>query len=590
MAIDFFSKLSIDDESNEKKEQAKKAKQKKQAATETTEEALERVSKMSLNGKELDQIDAAIRGFKEGKIGRLGEGKMNKGEALSMGKMVLEKEEHAMREVRIKSVIDNKPDNYHVLTDDNELPRFMERLRLEVSLQKRDWTGRFDILGVESMVAADYEGTGVDTYIDLSVGLGIWLPLLNEGYYLAYGHVDGFDVPYAYKRGDKQLTRSTTLKTIAPYLAAGKHGKAFHMGSGRYDLHIGENDNTPIKGCVWDTLDAMYHLTEHLPSYGLKQITERYGKYFGMGGEVLTFEDLFGNGSPAPYNTDIVGIYGIKDVEMGWKLFEWQFEQMKKTGNLLQCYADIDSKLPETDVFMARSGFVIDLEELDKLDKEFEHKIEDAKEKVFEAYNIDEKFIYDMNMSIQGNRINEWIEKQVKKADRTRDRLDKARETIRECEANNKTHLKKYEQAVAKAKQYRDELIDVREIKPEAYPDYATTFEFTNNNHIGYLIYDYLNIEDKTGRVKKGKSRSTAADVLEMYYEDEEDLKPLATVNEYEKLLNTYVRKIPNALDIDGRFHCTWKSTGTSTGRYSSAAYSGRRIDVVDEFIKGAAQ
>jgi DNA polymerase I len=583
-----FNGLTIEDDSEKKKERAKAARQKKKDANESPSEALDRISKMSLTDKEYDQVQAARRGLAEGRVDRLDSGKMTKGEALSMGKKVLELEEDALREYRIKNTMDNKPDNYHILTDDSELPRFMERVREEVKRQRVEWKDRFKVLDVQSMTAGDYEGTGVDSYIDLSVGFSIWLPLLNEGYYLAYGHVGGFDVPYAFQEGDPQLTRSKVMRTLSPYLASREHGKTFHMGSARYDLHVAINDGIEIRGLRWDTLDAMRHLTEHLPRYGLKQLTERYGKYYGIDGEVLTFEDLFGNGSPAPYNTEVVGIYAIKDVEMGWKLFEWQFEKMKETANLLACYADIDSKLPETDVFMARNGFVIDLEELAKLDEEFERKIEESKVKVIEAYGIDDDFIYDMNLKIQGKKINEWLEKQRRKRERVVKRLESATDTIEECENNEKTHLKKYEQALAKYEKSEKELAELENPDPRNFPDYANEFEFTNGNHLGYLIYDYLGIKDKTGKVKKGKKRSTAADVLQMYYDDEEDLIPLATVAEYEKLLNTYVRKIPKAMDIDGRFHCTWKSAGTATGRYSSEAYNGRPIDILDEFIEEA--
>jgi DNA polymerase-1 len=581
-----FNGLKVEDDSKEKRERAKAARQKKRDASETIEEALERVSKMSLTERELEQVKAAMRGIKDGSVGRLNSGKMTKGEALSMGKKVQDTEEAALREERIASVINNKPENYYILTDDSELAPFMERVREEIRRQMVEWKDKYKVLGVESMTAGDYEGTGVDTYIDLSIGFSIWLPILNEGYYLAYGHVDGFDVPYAYKKGDPQLTRSKVMRTLAPYLAQKEHGKTFHMGSARYDLHIAINDGIEIHGLVWDTLDAMRHLTENLPRYGLKPLTERYGKYFGMGGEVLTFEDLFGNGSPAPFNTEIVGIYAIKDVEMGYKLFEWQFEQMKKTDRLLECFANIDSKLPETDVFMARNGFRIDLEALEQLDVEFSHKIEVAKAHVMEAYEIDDDFIYNMNMTIYGKRIGEWLEKLHRRRGRVVKRLERATDTIEECENNNKTHLKKYHQALDTYEKAEKELAELDNPDPRNFPQYATEFEFTNNNHIGYLIYDFLEIEDKTPRVKRGKSRSTAADVLEMYYDEEADLKPLATVAEYEKLLNTYVRKIPQAMEIDGRFHTTWRSGGTTTGRYSSEAYNGRPIDILDEFIE----
>ncbi|MEV2350087.1 DNA polymerase I, partial [Paenibacillus larvae] len=73
-------------------------------------------------------------------------------------------------------------------------------------------------------------------------------------------------------------------------------------------------------------------------------------------------------------------------------------------------------------------------------------------------------------------------------------------------------------------------------------------------------------------------------DVLEEYYKKETALKPLATVAAYEKLLNTYIRKIPDALEADGRLHAEFKSGGTATGRYSSSGYKGRPVDILDEF------
>jgi DNA polymerase-1 len=267
---------------------------------------------------------------------------------------------------------------------------------------------------------------------------------------------------------------------------------------------------------------------------------------------------------------------------------EWQFEQMLKTNNLFKCFAMVDAHLPEVDVYMARSGFNIDLDAIAALEDDFTKKIEQAKADVMTAYNIDKDFLHDMSMTIYGDQIEEWIEKKQKKEDLLRERIAKQYEIIKECEDNNKTHLKKYSSAFENVKKYTQQLREIEEIKPQNAPQYIEAFEFTNNRHIGYLIYDFLKIEDKTARVQRGKERSTASGVLEMYYEDEESLKPLATVAAYEKLLGTYVIKIPQAMEIDGRFHCQYNSTGTATGRYSSQGYTGRRIDLLNEFIEGA--
>lgn len=590
--------MNIDRE-EEKRKRASLARAKKKASEETIEDAFDRIGIMKLSDKEREIFQLAKEAFFKGKIGRLSNGKMNKGEVLSMGMKVQQDQNQQDRSQRIREVLENKPTNFHILTDDRQLPMFINRVREECRLQMEEWKDRFQLLGVESMTAGDFEGSGVDSYMDLSIGFGIWLPVLQEGYYLPYGHVDlrnDLDISskYAFRYGDKQLTRSRVIEVIAPYIKSSKHGKTFHMGSARYDLHIAQNDGYTIRGCKWDTLDGMYLMTEHLPSYGLKPLLkrygnhidqfyqERYGQSLGLGEkEVYTFEDLFGKGSPAPFNTEIVGIYGIWDVLYGWALFEWQFETMKQTGRLIDCYSGIDSHLSAVDVFMARCGFEIDIEGLSKLEEEFQAKLDIAKKDLFNSYQIDHDFLRKMSLTINGEKIRVWQQKQKDRNTKLLDQIAKYEGIVSDCIHNKKQHLKKYINAVEMVCKYKEQLTTIRIDERDA-PDYINSFELTNNRHIAYLIYDFLEIEDRTPRFKKGKKRSTSADILEVYYKEEEALKPLRLISEYEKLLNTYVRKIPTAFDADGRFHTEWKSGGTSTGRYSSSGYRGRPIDLLN--------
>lgn len=577
----------------------KAAAQRKAAAQpETAEEAFERIGDMSLTDRERAQFLAARTAFTDGKIGnfRPDGGKWTKGDVLSAGGRVLREKAEGERQRRITEVLASKPPNYHILTDDAALTAFIDRIREECRRQMAEWADRFRILDVDTMTAGDFEGTGVDTYIDLSIGFSIWLPLLNEGYYLPYGHVDmrgeaGFEFltdESAFKRGDPQLTRSKVLTAISPYLSRPNHGKTFHMGSARYDLHVAIKDGYEIHGCVWDTLDAMYTLNEHESAYGLKPLIAKYGRCFGIEGDVLTFEDLFGNRSPAPFNTELVGIYAINDVKYGWKLFEWQYEQMgraasaERPGRLLECYALIDSKLPETDVFLARCGFEIDIAGLKALEDEFKPKLEQARADVFESYGIDADFVRKMDRVINAKKVADWVDKQRNRIARNTEAIAKQRAVIAECEAAGKTKLKRYTDAVERLRTLEAERSAPAD--EEHAPLFTDEFSITNGNHLAYLIYDHLGIDDATPRIKRGKTRSTAADVLDVYYEEEPALGPLATVAAYEKLLNTYVTKIPEALEADGRLHSEFKSGGTSTGRYSSSGYSGRPIDILREF------
>ncbi|MFK4473737.1 DNA polymerase-1 [Paenibacillus sp. RC73] len=574
------------------------AAKRKKAAEETPAEAVERISAMSLTERERKAVEAVRETGETGKFPsfRSGGGSITKADVVAAGVRILADRQREERTERIAETLRTKPDNFHILTCDSELPTFVERLREECRHQMREWPCRWTKLGVKSMTANDFEGTGVDTYIDVSIGYSVWLPLLNEGYYIPYGHVDMrgeagfefFDDMSAHKSTDSQLTRSKVLAAISPYLSQPNHGKSFHMGSARYDLHVAIKDGYEIHGCVWDSLDAMRMLNEHEESFGLKPLTAKYGRFFGINGPIYTFEDMFGNRSPAPFSIELVGIYAIKDVLYGWALTEWQYKQMTQaasadgSGKLLDCYAMIDSKLPETDVFLARSGFVVDLDGLAKLEAEFTPLLEQAREDVITSYDIGPEFVRKMDRTLNASKITDWIEKQRRRIARNKEATEKQRAIIAECKAAGKTSLKKYTNAVARlAELGAEELAPADE---EHAPLFVTEFSITNGNHLAYLIYDHLGIRDRTGQFKRGKTRSTAADVMEAYYQEEEALKPLATVAAYEKLLNTYVMKIPQALEADGRIHTEFKSGGTATGRYSSSGYSGRPVDILREF------
>jgi DNA polymerase-1 len=580
-----------------KQEALKEAVKRKQAVSETIEDAFERVGKLKLDEKQFDLFKTAKKAYENGAIGRLRDGKLSKDEVLEMGRKIKAEEAEKLRQQRLRETFASKPSNYYILTDDSELPTFIERVREEVKLQAQKWANRFEKLGVKSITAGDFEGTGIDAYIDLSIGFSIWLPILDEGFYLAYGHVDTNDakIPrdYAFKEGDKQLTRSKVLEAITPYLSHKDHGKTFHMGAARYDLHIAENDGYTIKGCVWDTLDAMNTLNEHEEAYGLKPLVQKYGPNFGIdASSVFTFEDLFGNCSPAPYNTEIVGIYAINDVKYGWKLFEFQFEMMKKTHRLFECYSQVDSGLPETDVFMERCGFRVDNNKLSELESEFIPKIEEAKARVFETYNIDEEFVRKMDRTINAKKIAKWIADQKTRIEKCQAKVTIKESKIRDIEAQGKTHTKMYQQEIELLKKYKTELSSLDSPIEDNAPQEIKEFSMTNGNHLAYLIYDYLGIEDKTYKVDRNKKRSTAANVLEMYYEDEPKLEPLATVAEYEKLLSTYIRPIigsngiHSVKEVDGRLHSNFKAGGTATGRYSSSSYNARPIDILEGFTE----
>lgn len=577
------------------------AAKRKRAASETPAEAVGRISRMSLSDRERQLVEIVRKAVAEDSGAavelRSSGGQITKTDVLAAGQRLLAEQQARERAERVAETLRTKPPNFHILTDDGELPKMMARLREEVRLQKDDeWFRKVFVLfndtlikrklaerGVEipdaeSLTVWDTETSGVDKMIDLTGGYSLWLPILNEGYYVAYGHLTG----------EKQCTRSAALGAIAKFMSLPSQIKSFH--NAEFDLAMLLNDGLKPQGVRYDSLAAMKILNDHevdeqgRPSYGLKPLITRYKRTIGVDCPDYTFEDLFSNESPMLHPIEVVGVYAIWDVLKGWWLTRWQIDNLVATDKLATAFFEITQYLTEVNVNIERTGFVIDLDGLKALGDELRPKLVQAQAEVTEAYGVtDLAFLRKMDRTINAAKVAEWIEKQKRKIAKNAEAKRKQRAIIAECEAAGKTTLKKYTQAVEKLAQLEAE--DLAPADEEHAPLFIEEFSFTNDNHLRYLIYDHLGIEDRTKKIVKDKSKTRAVskDVLDRYFEEEEALRPLANVSAYEKLLNTYIDKIPEALDVDGRLHTQLDTV--STGRYSSKGYSGKPNDLRPESV-----
>lgn len=121
-----------------------------------------------------------------------------------------------------------------------------------------------------------------------------------------------------------------------------------------------------------------------------------------------------------------------------------------------------------------------------------------------------------------------------------------------------------------------------------------TVFNVNSPQHLAYLIYDVLGIDEKIGLRFGVKPRSTAAAVVDSLCEDHEELSPLLEYRKLGKIVSTYLEKIPKAMEPKtGRLHSRFnnmasedgrRGAGTETGRYSSSTYvSGKHSKTGDD-------
>jgi DNA polymerase-1 len=104
----------------------------------------------------------------------------------------------------------------------------------------------------------------------------------------------------------------------------------------------------------------------------------------------------------------------------------------------------------------------------------------------------------------------------------------------------------------------------------EIYDCCGSEFNISSPRQLGDVLFNKLNLP-KPVKYGKGKTISTAVDVLEGLAEDHAVARMVLDYRQLSKLKSTYVDALPALLNpATGRLHTTFGQTGTATGRLSS--------------------
>ena len=105
----------------------------------------------------------------------------------------------------------------------------------------------------------------------------------------------------------------------------------------------------------------------------------------------------------------------------------------------------------------------------------------------------------------------------------------------------------------------------------EIYEQAGCEFNISSPKQLGDVLFNRLNLP-KPVKYGKGKTISTAVDVLEGLAENHAVPRLVLEYRQLTKLKSTYVDALPALLSpVTGRLHTTFGQTGTATGRLSSA-------------------
>ena len=105
----------------------------------------------------------------------------------------------------------------------------------------------------------------------------------------------------------------------------------------------------------------------------------------------------------------------------------------------------------------------------------------------------------------------------------------------------------------------------------EIYECCGQEFNISSPKQLGDVLFNRLNLP-KPVKYGKGRTISTAVDVLEGLAANHEAPRLVLEYRQLTKLKSTYVDALPALLNpVSGRLHTTFSQTGTATGRLSSA-------------------
>lgn len=282
------------------------------------------------------------------------------------------------RESTIQKMIDEKPENYILINH----PMVLDNMLFYLKQEKR--------------IAVDTETTGVEVFgKDYVVGISLTLPKANKHYYIPVRHVEDIlighkeyvsgKVPiYEARLLKEQLNPELVFKKLKPFLEDVSIKKIFH--NAKFDIHMLRKEGIEIKGLYLDTMVAMHLLNENEPSFALKNLATKYGKFFGFEDKSMTYEELFGKGGFEKTPLDIGTVYACKDTHLTYKFGMWILEQFERIPQLKELYFNIELPITEVCVSMEQKGFLIDLEFAEEYRKELSEEVAGLDARIKEGF------------------------------------------------------------------------------------------------------------------------------------------------------------------------------------------------------------
>lgn len=313
-----------------------------------------------LDKKRLLDVKQAVE---NGEIGIMVENlsKFSKAHALNLYKTLMEQRKESI----IADMVAHTPANYHLIDNDIEFTRMLT------------------MLSKETIIGLDTETNGLDYDKNHIVGISITLPIADYHCYIPVRHEN---------EGIVQLDADYVFRNLKPFLEDEELKKVLH--NAKFDMHMFWREGIYLFGVVMDTMIAMKVLNENEPSYALKNLATKYGKYFGFEDKSMTYEELFGKGGFEKTPLDIGTVYACKDTHLCYKFYEWIMTQFERLPKLKHIFFDIEAPLLYVSFDMERHGCDVNLDFAGEYTEELSAEVDKLAEQLKNIFG-------DINMNSQ---------------------------------------------------------------------------------------------------------------------------------------------------------------------------------------------
>lgn len=280
----------------------------------------------------------------------------------------------------------------------------------------------------------------------------------------------------------------------------------------------------------WDTMVAAQLLNENEH----KSLKEQFKIHINPEQDKYNIEHLFKGLPYSIFEPELFALYAATDSYMTYKLFEYQRSEFRKPDmkDVYELFQTIEIPIIDVIVDMELTGVEIDTEYAKKLSSVYHSKLDEVQVRI------------DAELEHLAPLINQW----------------------RLTPEANAPQKSKSKSGIGKSK--NQQLSD--------------PIDLGSPTQMAILLYDIL----KAPVIDKKSPRGTSAEILEELSNKYHICELLVEKRGIDILINTFIDKMPQIIQKDGRVHARFNQCGTQTGRFSSSDPNLQNIPSHDKTVR----